>query len=169
MSVIGFKVEKTKQEIHVKAAHELASKLVKVIYDNYRQDFYDEFNRKPINSIFYLFKLILSKIDFDLYITWDLEREYLGDNNIHRNRIVPIVNACEDIIIANRLYFSNPDFIERFIHLFFNCMLLGSVYILGNTTKNGEKVFSSFETVFWKHFNKHNALQSISNSINGGG
>ncbi len=167
-TIIGYRRAKKNPAIYVKVALELASKFAKEIYDNNFDAFNQEIKRNIIGFMFYFFlKLCLANIDYNLYISWDIERNYLdAENREHRERIESIVYTCEDLIRSNREHFTNPDFIERFIYLFMNCTLIGSLVVKQGATKAGDEVYVLFEPVFWMHFSRINTLQSISNSIN---
>jgi hypothetical protein len=133
--------------IFVKAAHELASKCVLELFNN-RISFREEMNRDSLWCLMNFFKKLLEKIDYELYITWDIERHYLGgENRVHRERIVTLANSCEDYIVAKRELFTNPDFFERFIHLFFNCSLI------------------NFEKQFWQYLSRFKTIESLSESF----
>lgn len=165
--IIGYKIKQTTTETYIKAAHELASKIAREIFNNHLNNYNDEIQRGDFPNgllyfMMYFIKSILKKIGYTLYISWDIERHYLGSShNINRTRVLSIADSCEDLIINNRVNFSNPDFFERFIHLFMNCMLITEVKI-----KQGDREgWFNVENSFWSHMSRVNTIKTICTSI----
>lgn len=138
-----FTPDEANPPIYVKSAHELASRCALAFYNN-RDSFIPEINRDALWFTMNFFKLSIERIGYDFYITWDLKRHYQGEGNKeHRKRLETLVNSCEGHLVAKRKFFQNPDFIERFVHLFFNCLLV------------------DFEKQFWQHLSRINTIKSL--------
>jgi len=157
---------------YVKSAHELASRWAIEINNN--RVHYTQEIQKPIGFLMYFFKFSLEKIGYDFYITWDIEREYLGEVNQHKARIETIVNSCEGYLNEKKEDFKNPDFLERFIHLFMNCTLIQGILIkksyieIENNQQRVREFYLPCEDEFWRHFTIANSLKWISKSISDG-
>lgn len=111
-----------------KFAHELTSRFSIVLIDN--NDYYNLIHNKPpyfILSFMVTFTYLFFKTFADVEIQFDdqlLKPFSTGSLNSTLNEYV---DKCIELSKSNIEPFKNPKFIERFIHLFFNCILVGGI------------------------------------------
>jgi hypothetical protein len=121
-------------------AHELGT-LCAVEFKNRMErndELYQKFRTNPVEFMVYFAYIILRSIGFDVKIIWSL----LRFSPIRESEVTEIASSCSEIFHGklgdNEV---SPDFMERFVHAFFNC-----------TYSQAKSVFKNWisESRFWK-------------------
>lgn len=106
---------------HVKFAHEFASKcFIEMIKHNI---YFQEMKKRPIKYLSYYFKYILTELGYNFIIETQYIDAYLNDDKL-KNEVEEIFKNCLKFAPTNEDVYTDPEFLERFIHLFHNCALL---------------------------------------------
>lgn len=148
--------EEGQQLEYIKIAHELASWCVVEFSSD--TDFLDMHKKifrgqidplKFFNSLLYL---LFNALGFEPYFTWEQIAKFQNSDVFNR-----VISKCMLKLQIHQKEFSNPDFLERFIHLLLNCLLL---QIPINSSLFGTP--EPLETIFWIEFNKAQSLKTFS-------
>lgn len=140
----NYKIDEEKIADNIKAAHEFASMCVVELVKN--AEFVEEYQKRTFPFTLYFIKLVLEKMGFELYVHWDKIKPYTNRKDLH-NRVDKFTENCMNYAPTKEDIITNPDFLERFIHLFLNCALLQ---------------IGDFEPRVWKALLFSNTLSAIS-------
>jgi len=95
----------------------------------------------------------LEEIGYTIKIIDDFQNIYLNNNEL-KERIEKIVDICKQFFPNDKDIYPNPQFIERFIHLFLNCSQL-----LSKPSTYIQKI--PFEVEFFHFFTQLNDLNTV--------
>ena len=100
-------------------AHELGTQCVLQFRDQLSRNSFlvEAFNSNRGNLLFEFIYVLLMRLGFQPFITWDLKRNF----PLPENDLVEIAESCAQIYRQQAQGLESPDFVERFIHAFLNC------------------------------------------------
>jgi hypothetical protein len=101
-------------------AHELGTACAIEFKDQLRKNskLIETFRTNRVNFLFEFVYVLLKQLQFEPFITWDIKRNFpLPESNL-----LGIAAPCAQIYRQRSQDFESPDFLERFVHAFLNCV-----------------------------------------------